>query len=312
MPPPLLLALPGNAGFSAQVSSHAGIETGELEVRRFPDGESYVRIRSPVAGRDIFVLCSLAVPDPQFLPLAYTARLARELGAAHVFLVAPYLAYLRQDRRFAAGEAVTSHLFSGFVEGLFDGLICVDPHLHRLADLGALYAIPTRVVHAASVIGAWIRANVERPLVVGPDEESRQWAAEIGRLAGAPFVTFGKERHGDRDVTLSVPALDRWRGRQPVLVDDIISSGATAESAALALARAGFAPPDLIAVHGLFVDDSFHRLAPLTRQILTTDSIAHPTNGLSVAPLVAAAMAELARSGSRESFRPGVADWSAR
>jgi len=265
-----------------------------LETRRFPDGESYVRIGSDVAGRRVLAVCSLAGPDEQFLPLVFAAGVARELGAARVDLVAPYLAYMRQDARFRPGEAVTSRQFAKLVSREFDGLVTVDPHLHRHASLDEIYAIPAIAARAAPLLAAWIAENVERALIVGPDSESEQWAAEVAALAGAPHVVLEKSRHGDRDVSIEVPDLGAWRDRQPVLIDDIVSSGQTVIEAAAGIVRQRLAPPVCLAVHALLDAEVGRRLARATRAVVSTDTVPHPSNGIAVVTLLADAVRSLA------------------
>ncbi len=266
-----------------------------LESRRFPDGETYVRLGSDVAGRRVLAVCSLAGPDEQFLRLVFAARAARELGAARVDLVAPYLAYMRQDMRFLPGEAVTSRHFAELVSREFDGLVTVDPHLHRHSSLDEIYAIPAVAARAAPLLAAWVAGNLERPLVVGPDAESEQWAAEVAALAGAPHVVLEKSRHGDRDVSIEVPDLAGWRDRQPVLIDDIVSSGQTVIEAAAGIVRQRLAPPVCLAVHALFDADVGRRLARATRAVVSTDTVPHPSNRIAVAPLLAEAVRSLPR-----------------
>ena len=99
----LILPMPGNERFAERLAKEGGFELGRLETRRFPDGERYVRIISDVAGRPVDIVCTLARPDPEFLTLVFAADAARDLGATEVNLVAPYLAYMRQDRRFKSG-----------------------------------------------------------------------------------------------------------------------------------------------------------------------------------------------------------------
>src|SRR3546814_11225332 len=106
-----------------------------------------------------------------FLRLIFVADAARALGAREVTLIAPYLAYMRQDRRFRPGEAVTSRPFAGLISSSFDRLVTVDPHLHRYPALEALSAIPTLTLHAPTVLAKWIAAEVRNRLLVGPDVE---------------------------------------------------------------------------------------------------------------------------------------------
>ena len=140
----LILPLPGSETFARHLTEAGGWELGTVDTRRFPDGETYVRILSDVADRPVYLVCTLARPDDLFLRLVFAADAARSLGAREVTLVAPYLAYMRQDRCFLPGEAVTSKTFARLVSSTFNRLVTVDPHLHRYPALSALYSIPQR------------------------------------------------------------------------------------------------------------------------------------------------------------------------
>lgn len=286
----LILPLPGNEEFAEALARECGGELGRIETRRFPDGESYVRLHGDMAGRPVDIVCTLARPDAQFLPLVFAADAARELGAAEVSLVAPYLAYMRQDKRFQAGESVTSLSFARLVSATFDRLLTIDPHLHRHPTLAALYTIPTTTLHAAPQLADWIAANIETPLIIGPDEESEQWAGAIAARIGAPHAVMTKTRHGDRSVDIDVPDLTAWSDRTPVMVDDIASSGRTLAVAARRLASQGLRKPECVVVHALFADDAWNELTPLFARITSTDAVRHPSNRIPVAQLIADAL----------------------
>ncbi len=287
----LILPMPGNEDFARRLADTGGWEIGEIESRRFPDGESYVRLPSDLHGRSVDIACTLARPDESLPALVFAADAARSLGAREVVLVAPYLAYMRQDRRFLPGEAVTSLTFARLLSSTFDRLVTVDPHLHRYPSLAALYTIPTTTLHAAPLIADWIAASVQSPLVIGPDEESEQWVSAIAARMGAPLAVLRKIRRGDRSVEVELPDLSEWRGRQPVLVDDIASSGRTLIEAARQLPKQGFPPPDCAIVHGIFAEDSYSRLQHVARRIVSCDSVSHDTNAIWLAPLIATAFA---------------------
>jgi len=287
----LILPLPGNEPFARRLADEGQWELGAMETRNFPDGESYVRILSDVADKAVMLVCTLARPDDGFLRLVFTADAARALGAREVTLIAPYLAYMRQDRRFRPGEAVTSRTFARLLSSSFDRLITVDPHLHRYAALSALYTIPTTTLHAAPLLAGWIAAEVQSPLLIGPDAESEQWVSAIAARIGAPHAILHKIRRGDRDVEIELPDLSKWEGLQPVLVDDIASSGLTLVEAARKLPLQGFSRPDVAVVHGIFAGESYQRLTALCDRIVSTDSVAHPSNLIGIAPLIAASVA---------------------
>jgi ribose-phosphate pyrophosphokinase len=286
----MVFSLPGSERQAAELATQLGAELGAIETRRFPDGESYVRIASDVAGREAVLVCTLARPDDQFLRLVFAARTLRELGAASVTLVAPYLAYMRQDKRFHSGEAVTSDHFADLLSREIDRLITVDPHLHRHAALSEIYRAPAVALHAAPLLATWIAREVDRPLIVGPDIESEQWVADVASRAGAPHVVLRKERHGDRDVEIAIPDLSAWRDRLPVLIDDIASSGRTLIKAAEGTTGQGLAPPVCVVVHPLFAEDSYERLSAVCARIVSTDSVVHESNGIALAPLLAGAL----------------------
>lgn len=281
----IILSLPGNGPLAQAIAAEAGADLGDLEIRRFPDGETYLRVASDVAGREVALVCTLAEPDPQVLRLIFAARTARALGAARITLVAPYLAYMRQDKAFHPGEAVTSVHFAALLSREVDRLVTIDPHLHRHKVLSEIYSIPTVALRAAPLLSAWIAANVAEPLIVGPDAESEQWAKAIA--GGAPAVMLRKQRRGDREVDIHFPDLTAYAGRRPVLVDDIASSGRTLVEACEGLAARGFARPICVVVHPLFAEDAFDRLRAVAAAIVSTDTVAHPTNRISVATLLA-------------------------
>lgn len=287
----VILALPGNEQLAAGLAAKLQTEVGRMTVRRFPDGESYVRIETPVAGRNVVLACGLHDPDTKILALLFTASTARELGAARVGLVAPYLAYMRQDKRFNEGESITSVHFAKLISRYVDWLATVDPHLHRRTSLDDIYSVPSIVVHAAPLLAQWICANVNAPILIGPDSESEQWVSEVARGADAPYLVLEKTRRGDRDVSVSIPDPGALRGRTPVLVDDIISTARTMIAASRHLAGHGIAQPVCVGVHAVFADDAHAELlAAGAGRIVTANTIPHPSNAIDVSRPLADAL----------------------
>lgn len=294
--PPIVLALPGNAPLAGALARRLGTVRGADAVRRFPDGETYVRLRTPVRGRNVVLVCTLDRPDERIVPALLLAATARDLGARRVGLVAPYLAYLRQDARFVSGEGITSAYFGRLLSAGVDWLVTVDPHLHRHHTLDAVYTIPALARTAAPRIAAWIARHVARPLVIGPDAESAQWAATVAGTLGLPYLIFEKVRRGDRDVGISVPDLGRWRGYTPVLVDDIISTAGTMMATIRHLRRARLAAPVCIGVHAVFADDAYEALrAAGVARVLTCNTIPHASNAIDVADVLANGVREILR-----------------
>lgn len=285
----ILFSFPKQEPLAASLCAAARHEKGAWEWRRFPDGESYVRISSDVRGKQAIILCSLDFPDEKAMALIYLAETLRELGAVKITLIAPYLGYMRQDKRFKEGEAVTSEIFAKLLSRSIDALVTVDPHLHRHKNLEDIYDCACTVLSAAPLMSDWIKTNIPKPLIVGPDMESEQWVANVALRANAPYVILEKTRHGDRDVDIRLPDVSHYQNLQPVLLDDIISTGATMIKAIGLLRQQGFTETTCIATHGLFADHSYELLLKSgATKIITSNTIPHPANALDITPLLAA------------------------
>jgi len=202
---------------------------------------------------------------------------------------------MRQDSRFHRGEGVTAAYFGRLISSTVDWLVTVDPHLHRLHSLDGIYSIPTTIARAAPAIARWIAAEVEHPVLVGPDAESAQWVSAVAAQCSAPYLILEKTRRGDRDVSITAPD-GPWNGHTPVVIDDIVSTGRTMLEATRQLRAAGSAPPMCIAIHAVFADAVHDELvAAGARDIITCNTIAHGSNRICVAdPLADAIRARLA------------------
>ncbi len=285
---PLLFDLGAHPGLSARLQALLGAERGELELRRFPDGECYLRLDTSPEDRAVILLCPLDRPDQRTLPMLFAAATCRELGAARVGLAAPYLAYMRQDIRFRPGEAVTSRTYASMLSEALDWLVTVDPHLHRYGSLGEIYRLPARSIAAAPALATWLRTEVEHPVLIGPDAESAQWVAEVAARIGAPWLVLEKARRGDRDVAVTVPDLDGHAGCTPVLLDDIVSTGGTMAAALAHLRQQGYAAPVCALVHAVFADEAEAKLrAAGAARIVSCNTVVHATNAVCVAELMA-------------------------
>lgn len=288
MSPPLLFCLSPESDLPLRLAAAGGWHLGNMEIRHFPDGESYVRYDTPVTGRSILLLSCLDRPDGKLPALLFAAATARDLGAASVGLICPYLPYMRQDSRFRPGEALTAGLFARILSTDLDWLVTVDPHLHRFASLSDVYSIPAIALHAAPLISAWAAREIERPLFIGPDAESEQWVSAVAREVGAPYRTLRKTRRGDRDVEVSVPDIAGLEDHTPVLVDDIASTARTMIKTVQHVRSAGLRSPVCIVVHGIFAGESYRELrAAGASRIVSTNTIPHESNGIDVTDLLA-------------------------
>jgi ribose-phosphate pyrophosphokinase len=241
----------------------------------------------------VAIVRSLDDPNGKLVELLLAAETARTLGARDLALVAPYLCYLRQDMAFTPGEAVSQQVIGRFLAGLFDAVVTVDPHLHRVHALAE--AVPARraiALSAAPAMGAFLAGRKDRPLLLAPDREAEQWVARVAAGAGLEHGVADKLRRGDRRGEVSLPDRD-YAGAQVVLVDDVASTGHTLAEATRALRGAGAHRVDVLVTHALLVDDARTLLADAgVTELWSSDSIPDASNAFPLADLLADALRE--------------------
>ncbi|TAN49286.1 MAG: ribose-phosphate diphosphokinase [Methylococcaceae bacterium] len=274
------------------LAAELGLAHASVDLHRFPDGESRL-ILPQTADRHVWLYRSLDYPNDKLVELLLTARGLRGAGVERLSLIAPYLCYMRQDMAFHAGEVVSQRVIGAFLAELFDDVISVDPHLHRISELAQ--AIPARhavSLSAAELFGRYL-ANEKDALLLGPDEESAQWVSAIARVSGLDYAVASKLRSGDKAVTIQLPAV-AVAGRRIILVDDVASTGHTLAAITRQLLAAGAIEVSALVTHALFAGDALEvlRQAGVSR-IGSSDSIPHAVNVVRLAPLLARAVREM-------------------
>jgi len=276
-----------------RLADAAALPAACIERHRFPDGELKLRLPARLPERTTLYR-SLDNPNEKLVELLIAAETARTLGAGHLDLVAPYLAYMRQDKEFTPGEAVSQRIVGRFLAHLFDAIVTVDPHLHRIDRLEqAAPGTQAIVLTGALPLSDHIVRQRSRPLLVGPDSESAQWVAAAAARHGLEYIVCSKVRSGDRDVAVDLPPA-QVSGRAAVILDDMASTGHTVAAAARLLHTAGAATIDAAVTHALFTPQALEMLrASGIGQVWSTDCIAHPSNAVCMAPLLAQALRDI-------------------
>ena len=293
----LLRVFTGSASvrLGAEVCETLEVVPAAYECRHFPDGEMQVEVRQ-VGGCDVFLLQSTSPPvERHLMELLLLADACRRAGARRLTAIVPYLGYARQDRRGdrrSLGARVMANLIA--TAGL-DRLMLVDAHTSAIEGF---FDIPLEHLTAVPLLArAAAPAMHEHSVVVAPDLGAVKRAREYARLLRLPMAFIHKTRLSGEDVEAH-GVIGDVRNRAPLVIDDMLSTGATLAAAAAALRAAGALEPMAVAVtHALLVGRALEVLQrlPISRLIVSdTVTIEAPAvrqlEVTSVAPLVATAI----------------------
>ncbi len=290
-----LLYFPGYAEPAARLVRELGCLSEEITIHHFPDGESLVRLPSGLSGC-VAIYVSLDRPDQKLVQLGIAASAARTLGAERTVLVAPYMCYMRQDKAFHEGEAVSQRIVGAWLDEWFDMVLTVDAHLHRVHSMKDVISCGINI-SAASFMADFLKRRGGSPLILGPDQESIQWVKRIGMEAGLEYGVACKIRRGDRDVEITLPDIE-VKGREVIIIDDVLSSGYTVARAASQIRRQGASLIECMVTHALFAEGAEELLLNSgVETVMSSDTILHPSNVI----FMAAGLSEAIRQ-----YRPDV------
>jgi ribose-phosphate pyrophosphokinase len=289
-----------NVPLAEAVAGHLGLEPGGRVLEHFPDGEMRVQIREDVRGDDVYLVQPTGPPAGEhLLELLLLADACRRAGAARLTGVVPYFGYARQDHRTHGGEPLGARLVAELMQAArLDRVVAVD--LHTPAIEGC-FALPVEHLTAVALLADAVRA-VPRPeaVIVSPDLGAVKLAERYAALLGVPVAIVHKARVSATEVSVRGLVGD-VRGRRPIVIDDMISTGGTIAAAVGAVLDAGAVPEvAVVATHALLVGPAAERLARLPiRRLVATDSLnldlpaGVPVERVSIAPLLADAIRRL-------------------
>jgi ribose-phosphate pyrophosphokinase len=283
----------GERTMAEGLAAALGWPLGCIRRHAFPDGETRITL-PPVLPPEVVLLRGLQQPNAKLTELLLAAAGARELGAARLTLLCPYLAYMRQDIAFNPGEVVSQRHLGALLAQAFEAVLTVDPHLHRVATLDEV--LPGRrglALSAAPLLGCFVAGRVPGALLLAPDEEAGRWVRAAAEASALEHAVCVKQRHGDRHVDIALHGVS-VRGRAVVVLDDVASTGRTLAAAARIALAAGAASVDVAVTHALFVGDAWdHVAAAGVRHVWSSDCVPHASNAVSVTGMLARALGQL-------------------
>ncbi len=285
-----VIGLGNSEKLAKDIARKSNAEFIKASLQKFPDGEIYLRIKGKIR-KHVYLIQSLnPEPNSALIELIFAAKTAKEIGARRVSAVVPYLAYMRQDRRFRKGECISAKQMAFLLNNCLDRLITVDPHLHRIKSLKQIFKIPAKKLSATSEIAKYIKKNFNKnnSLVVGPDIESYQWAKRIADSIGFNCAIFLKKRFGSRKVKIKVVKELDWKGKNVIIVDDIISSGNTMIETVRELKKRKPRAIYCICVHPIFAERAYERLLKAgAKRVVSCNTIEHNSNKINLSRVIA-------------------------
>ncbi len=263
----------------------------ELNAKNFPDGEICLRYMFDPKGKDVVIVNSMhPEPNNSMIELIFAANTAKELGAKTVTIVAPYLAYMRQDKRFHPGECQSNKIMAKLLS-CADRVITLDPHIHRIKSLKDIFKINATRLSANEAIAEYIKKKISHnATIVGPDIESYQWAEKIAEKIKMHATVLKKKRYAADVVRIKVKPGTGFKGKNVIIVDDIISTGHTMIEPIRQIKKMGAKNMYCIGVHGLLVEGALKKLQKLGVKVITTNTIENPVSKIDVSGTIADAL----------------------
>jgi len=261
------------------------------ELKKFPDGEKYVRIDTELEDKTIAVIQSMALkPDEYLIEYYLMVKTLKDLGAKKVIGIIPYFAYARQDERFKPGEAISFAYIAKLIEAAgTDEIYTIDTHMHRVLDIEQIFTKPVKNVTAVPLLTEYFikNYNFEEPVVIGPDAEAIQWAKVAAEILKAEYDVLEKQRLSGSEVEIKTREVN-VKDRDVFIVDDIISTGGTIIEATKVLKKNGAKRIVASCTHPILVMDFLPRMiANVIHDVFLTDTVPMPISYVTVAPVIA-------------------------
>jgi len=292
---PIVIPGPSSRSLALSIAKRMNIEVADVQHKRFPDGESYIRFLGDVKGRRAIVVQSL-YPDVDtslFQLLMMVSRLADE--GCKVLAVVPYLGYARQHREFLSGEVVSLKVVAQLIASAgASWVLTVD--IHNPEGLG-FFPVPAYSVSAIPEIARYFAKSgmlEEDSFVVSPDFGASAKAEALSLLLNVPYYVFSKQRDKVTGEITIVPMVGSLKGLHAILIDDIISTGGTVVQAARVLYEREVRSVVALCIHPLLIGGALERMkAAGVRAVLGTNTVESPVSLVDVAPAISRYLEEV-------------------
>lgn len=286
-----------NPELSEGIAEHLGIELGNVKIKKFANGEIYVRFLESVRGGDVFLVQTMCEPvNASLMELLIMIDAAKRASARTITAVIPHYAYARQDKKSAAREPITARLVADLltVAGV-NRVIAMDLHQGQIQGF---FDQPVNHLTALPILADYFeRRNLDDLVVVSPDVGRVKVAKKFADMLGAGLAILhkGRPEHNVAEITHVIGEVD---GKTCIMIDDMIDTAGSITEGAKSLATQGAKEIHVCATHGLFSPPAYERIESSSiTECVVTNTLPVPAERrhgkihvLSVAPLFAHAI----------------------
>ena len=271
-----------------EVAEDLNYELGKLIIRRFPDGELYLRILSEVEGKKCIVIQSISKPqDSNFFELLALQDTLRDMGAKEIVTVVPYYGYGRQDKRFKEGECLSAKIIAEHIQLRSNKFYTINIHEEKILDF---FEIPAKNLEAAPLLGDYFKTyELNSPVVLAPDEGAITLAERVSKVINCDFDYLEKKRLAPGKVEIRPKKLD-VKNREIIIVDDMIDSGGTMIEAIRMIKQQGAKNIFVACVHPVLTGNVITQLFTYALDVVATNTIPSQISFITVSPLISHAL----------------------
>lgn len=273
-----------------EIAEELACEYGKVIIKRFPDGELYLRVLSEVEGKTCIVVQSICKPqDSNFFELIALQDTLKDLNAKEIITVVPYYGYGRQDKRFNAGECLSSKVIAEHIQQSCDKFYTINVHKEKILEF---FNIPAKNLDASPLLGEYFksyREELHSPVVLAPDEGAISLAKSVAKVLGCKYDYLEKKRIAPGEVEMKPKNLE-VKGRDVIIVDDIIDSGGTMLKAIEMLKKQGATGVFVACIHAVLTGNVVTQLFSHAIDVIATNTIPSQISFITVAPLISRAL----------------------
>jgi ribose-phosphate pyrophosphokinase len=271
----LLLSGSANRPLAEEVAAHLGQPLCQVTLRRFADGELFVKIDENVRGRDVYIIQPTNPPAEHMMELLLLMDAARRASAARITAVIPYFGYARQDRKDQPRVAISAKLMANMVSVAgADRVLAIDFHQHQLQGF---FDLPVDHLYAAPVfVNHYRQKRLHDPVVVAPDVGSAKMARGFAKRLNASLAIIDKRRPS-ANIAEVLNVVGEVGDRDCLIPDDMIDTAGTMAEAVKALKRLGARDVYVCATHALLSGPAMDRLVDSpVKEVAVTNTILLP------------------------------------